>query len=128
MMTIAGAFAEEQKAFMAGRQLPAGQMQITSANANFDVPPKFVRGEAPTYPIRQLRYGGGGYAVIGFVIDESGRTRDFQVIDSNYKYFAGHSIEAIKGWRFEPALRKGKPVSVHASMRFNFSTDLRKLR
>src|SRR5947209_16573171 len=74
MMTIAGAFAEEQKAFMAGRQLPAGQMQITSGNANFDVPPKFVRGEAPTYPIRQLRYGGGGYAVIGFVIDESGRT------------------------------------------------------
>ncbi|MFL6530837.1 MAG: energy transducer TonB [Chthoniobacterales bacterium] len=118
----------ETPTFMAGRQMPPDQVQLSFSGEKFDVPPKFLRGEAPIYPIRQLRYGGGGFATIGFVIDASGRTREFTVVKTNYKYFAGAAIDAIKGWRFEPARRNGKPVPVHATIPCSFSTDLRKLR
>jgi TonB family protein len=108
--------------------MPADKMAITFAGGKLDSPPRFLRGEAPTYPIKQLRYGGGGFAVIRFAIDESGRTRDFQVVKTNYKYFAGAAIIAMKGWRFEPARVKGKPVLVHVTFPFNFTTDRRLLR
>ncbi len=103
-------------------------MGISIQGGKLDSPPRLIRGEAPKYPIRQLRYGGGGFAEIGFVIDESGRTRDFTVIKTNYKYFAGAAIIAMKGWRFEPARLNGKPIAVPARVPFTFTTDRRLLR
>ena len=76
----------------------------------------------------QRRYGGGGFALIGFVIDESGRARDFRVVKTNYRYFAGAAIIAMKGWRFEPARLNGKSVAVHARVPFTFTMDQRLLR
>jgi TonB family protein len=108
--------------------MPTDKMGISFERTKLDSPPRLLRGESPTYPIMQRRYGGGGYAVIGFVIDESGRTRDFTVVKTNYKYFAGAAIIAMKGWRFEPAKLKGKPVAVHARAPFTFTTDRRLLR
>jgi outer membrane biosynthesis protein TonB len=62
------------------------------------------------------------------VIDESGRTRDFTVIKTNYKYFAGTAIIAMQGWRFEPARLNGKAIAVRAPAPFTFTTDRRLLR
>jgi len=58
---------------------------------------------------------------VGFFIDEEGRVRMPSVprkwADDLY---AAAAVEAVEQWRFEPPLRKGRPVLVHAEQEFNF--------
>jgi protein TonB len=97
----------------AGSPLPPKQMQGSGHSLECDVPPKFISGAAPIYPISRLRLREPGYAEIRFTVDETGHTRDFQVLKTNYPYFASHAIAAMRGWRFQPGTKHGRPVSCH---------------
>lgn len=84
-------------------QLPASKMQAIAPSSVFDVPPRFISGTAPIYPITPLRRGEPGFAVVTFVVDEAGRTGSFKVEKTNYSFFASHAIAAIQNWRFRPS-------------------------
>jgi TonB family protein len=99
---------------MAGLEIPPGPTR------DYDVPPKFIRGDAPTYPISRALSRVTGDATIEYTIDEHGVPGDFKILKTSYKYFAYHAIIAMRNWRFEPAQKKGRPVAVHAQMTFNF--------
>ena len=114
IVTVAAAHAAGAKPRIAtrpGSPLPAKEMQAIGPSSDFEVAPKFVSGEAPIYPITRLRLREPGFAVISFAVDETGHTRDFRVLKTNYPYFAGHAIAAIQKWRFQPATKHGRPVS-----------------
>jgi protein TonB len=104
----------------AGASLPAGGMQASGPSSAYDVPPKFISGAAPIYPITRLRLREPGFAVISFVVDETGRTRDFRVEKTNYPFFGTHAIAAIQKWRFRPATKHGRPVSCRVHIPFNY--------
>ena len=95
----------------AGSPLP--QIQASGHSSECDVLPKFISGAAPIYPISRLRLRQPGYAEIRFTVDETGHTRDFQVLKTNYPYFASHAIAAMREWRFQPGTKHGRPVSCH---------------
>jgi TonB family protein len=61
--------------------------------------------------------------VVSFYIDEEGRVR-MPAVDREYAddLYAAASVAAVEQWRFEPPLRKGKPVLVSAQQEFNFKT------
>ena len=86
-------------------------MSLLGDTSEFDAPPKFLRGNAPNYPIRKARRGESGYAVVDFTVDESGRTRDIKVETANDPSFANQAVVAIQRWLFQPAMKKGRPVS-----------------
>jgi TonB family protein len=58
---------------------------------------------------------------VGFYIDEEGRVRmpavERESVDDAY---AAAAVAAVEKWRFEPPLRKGRPVLVYAQQEFNF--------
>jgi len=104
----------------AGASLPTSGMQAIGPSSAYDVPPKFISGAAPIYPITRLRLREPGFAVISFVVDETGCTRDFQVEKTNYSFFGTHAIAAIQNWRFRPATKHGRPVSCRVRIPFNY--------
>jgi TonB family protein len=89
--------------------MPTNKMQF-GKSSQYDVPPKFISGPAPTYPPSRLRQRESGYADIVFTIDESGHTLDFRVVKTSYLYFANHAILAMQDWRFQPATKNGHSV------------------
>jgi protein TonB len=95
-------------------------MQAFGPSSAYDVPPKFVSGAAPIYPITRLRLREPGFALVSFVVDETGRTRDFKVEKTNYSFFGTHAIAAIKEWRFRPATKSGHPVSCRVRFPFHY--------
>ncbi|PYJ06413.1 MAG: hypothetical protein DME95_00730 [Verrucomicrobia bacterium] len=104
----------------AGCAIPAEQMHASSWSGDFDTPPKFIRGDAPIYPITRLRLREPGFASIACVVDETGHTRDFRVLKTNYPYFASHAIIAMQKWQFQPAMKRGHPVRCTVRIPFYF--------
>ena len=45
-----------------------------------------------------------------FVVDTKGRARNARVEKSNDPAFNSTALAAVKGWRFDPAKRDGKPI------------------
>jgi outer membrane biosynthesis protein TonB len=110
--------------------IPAARMErmeyVGAKSPQFNVPPQFISGDAPVYPIGQLirKSPGAAAAVIGFTIDAQGNTRDFVIIGTTYHFFATHAIHAIRAvqhWKFEPARRSGKPVAVKVRTSFLYA-------
>jgi TonB family protein len=109
--------------FVGTQQVPGGavssnQLQVISPSSQYDVLPKFISGSPPSYPLSQLQRGESGYAIVEFTIDETGKTRDWRVIKTTYSYYGSHAILALQQWRFQPALKHGRPVSCRARMQF----------
>jgi outer membrane biosynthesis protein TonB len=74
----------------------AASHQAPAASTQYDVPPKFISGAAPSYPHTPLKLGAPGYAMISFTVDETGRTRDFRLWETNYMFFYTNAVAAIQ--------------------------------
>lgn len=58
---------------------------------------------------------------VEFYIDDEGRVRMPAVArESADDIYAAAAVSAVEQWRFEPPLRKGRPVLVYAQQEFNF--------
>jgi TonB family protein len=58
---------------------------------------------------------------VGFFIDEEGKVRMPAVNRSSADdYYAAAAVAAVEQWRFNPPLRKGRPVLVYAEQVFNY--------
>ena len=89
-------------------------------SSKYDVPPKLLSGRTPIYPITQLREHRSGKALIEFTIDQQGIPRDFSILKTDYRYFATHAIIAVREWRFQPAMKNGRPVAARIRIPFYY--------
>ncbi|ENM5897664.1 energy transducer TonB [Vibrio mimicus] len=65
----------------------------------------------PNYPAKALQRGVEGYVTLRFNIDEQGKTRDIEVVDSNPKrYFEREAMLALRNWKYQPKIVDGKAV------------------
>jgi outer membrane biosynthesis protein TonB len=103
----------------AGWPMPPNQMHASGHSSECDVPPKFIWGLAPIYPTSRLRLR---HAEIRFTVDGTGHTGDYEVLTTNSPYFASRSILAMRGWRFQPGTKHGRPVSCHLVVPFTSSS------
>jgi TonB family protein len=111
-----------------GSVMSPGKMQAMiqatiSKSSQYDVPPKFIVGDAPVYPPSRRKLKESGYALIEFTVDERGHTRDFRMVKTTYLYFANHGILAIQNWRFQPAKKNGQPVPCRIRIPFTYRCD-----
>jgi TonB family protein len=58
--------------------------------------------------------------VIWMVVGSDGQTRQIQVHDGISPELDQAAVEAAEKWRFEPATKEGKPVSVRIAVQFDF--------
>lgn len=65
----------------------------------------------PKYPRGAARMGREGWAKLSFVIEKDGSVSNILVMDTvGHKAFAKKAIQALKKWKYSPALENGKPV------------------
>lgn len=82
--------------------------------------PKPIRRSEPTYSAEALKAGVQGDVFLALVIDERGLPTEIRVLRPLGFGLDERAIENIKGWRFEPGLKDGKPVKVPANIEVNF--------
>ena len=76
---------------------------------------------APTYPPAALRRGESGTVVVQVEVDASGQPLDAKVIQrSGSRELDRAALNAVRGWRFQPAMSNGQPMQGTLEIPFDF--------
>ena len=91
---------------------PAAPMEAPVAPGQVaDRDPQPVRSPAPRYPREAQRRGESGTVVLRVHIDADGRPRDIDLVEgSGSRSLDRAAVDAVRRWRFDPAVRNGRPT------------------
>ncbi len=91
--------------------------------ADVDVPPLPTFRAAANYPYALMRGRETGEVIVGFVLDTKGRPTQIKVIQTTNRsfWFSEAAINAMAQWKFQPALKNGKPVACIMTQPFSFT-------
>ncbi len=94
------------------------------------IPPKALKTPDPVYPPSELGTQACGpgeqvtrknrEVVLALVVDSRGRPTSPVVVGASVTEFDEAVINAVQGWKFQPATYQGKPVPVAISVEVNF--------
>jgi periplasmic protein TonB len=82
--------------------------------------PKAVFAPEPEYSEEARKAKYQGTVVLWLIVGEDGRTHDARVQRQLGMGLDEKAIEAVKQWRFEPAMKDGHPVKVQVAVEVNF--------
>ena len=82
--------------------------------------PRPVQTPDPAYTDEARRAKYQGVCVLGLIVDADGHPRDIRVVRGLGMGLDQKAIEAVRQWRFDPALKDGKPVAVQISVEVSF--------
>ncbi|MDF1883291.1 energy transducer TonB [Sulfurimonas sp. SAG-AH-194-C21] len=86
-----------------------------------DVKPKVQTRPPLTYPAQAARDGIKGYVIINILIDKDGSVEIAKILESQPAgIFDTAALNAIRSWRFSPAMYKAKPVKMWAKQKIRF--------
>jgi TonB family protein len=77
----------------------------------------------PKYPADAREEKIMGLVIVETVITEEGVVEEIQVLESPDERLSTAAVDAIKQWRFEPALCDGEPVGVYYNLTINFRLE-----
>ncbi|MGX5731728.1 energy transducer TonB [Pseudoxanthomonas beigongshangi] len=109
--------AEREPATAARTDKPRADDRRTTAasaeRATRSQAPRLLAGNpSPQYPASALRAGIGGTVMVRAELDASGQPVDVDVIRrSGNRDLDRAAVQAVRKWRFEPAMRNGKGVA-----------------
>lgn len=88
--------------------------------AEIDQKPRPVYQADPTYPADMRGKRIEGVVSVLFVVDGTGKVLEPRVEKSNHQGFEKAAVDAVRRWKFEPAVRGGKRVAckMRVSVRF----------
>jgi periplasmic protein TonB len=96
----------------------ANSVQALSANS-IDVPPKLIKSERATASLDDLRDFETGSVVIDAIIDTGGSVTSMKVL-SGPPSLRWPALEALKNYKYQPALQNGRPVAAHVTVKIQF--------
>jgi TonB family protein len=82
--------------------------------------PKEVHAPVPEYSDEARKAKLQGTCVLLVIVGRDGRPRDIRVLRTLGLGLDEKAIEAVKTWRFEPAMKDGKPVAALISVEVHF--------
>jgi periplasmic protein TonB len=82
-----------------------------------------VKTPPPVYPRDMRRDGISGMVAVKVVIDESGNVAECSVNKSTRAEFETAALEAVKNWKFKPAVKGGSAVRVQVIIPVSFTTE-----
>ena len=85
-----------------------------------EVDPTVVHQVEPLYPDILRRAGVEGRVVVRVLIGVDGRAEDVVVLRSDHEGFDRATVEAVRTWRFTPAIQAGQPVRVWMTIPVRF--------
>jgi TonB family protein len=87
------------------------------------MPPRVVRQEPPIYPYGLRKSGIVGEVLVGFVVDSKGNVVNAIAVRSNSPAFNEAAVEAVRKWKFEPAIVDGRPVNCRMTVPIVFDLN-----
>jgi TonB family protein len=94
--------------------------QIYNAGSKDVTPPEKTAGDQPTYPRNARRRGLQGDVAISFILKEDGSPTYIFVAESLDPELDESAMDAVRGWRFKPAVKDGRPVAAAISVKVHF--------
>lgn len=86
-----------------------------------DVKPKVQSRPPLEYPAEAAKDGIKGYVVINMLIGKDGNVEIAKVLESQPAgIFDNAALNAVRSWRFSPAMYKAKPVKMWAQQKIRF--------
>jgi periplasmic protein TonB len=82
--------------------------------------PQAVSTPDPEYTQEARNAKTEGTCVLWMIVDQQGHPRDIRVVRGLGYGLDARAIEAVKQWRFQPALKDGQPVNVQISVEVGF--------
>jgi protein TonB len=76
-------------------------------------PPRLVLKVSPEYPRLPLRMGLSGTVLLRAVIGPDGAVEDVELVRATSPLFVEAATDAVRRWRYTPALQSGRPVRVY---------------
>ena len=80
------------------------------------VPPKLIHAVQPHYPTKAAEHDTEGKVIIKALIDTKGRVKTAQVLKSSNPIFNKPALEAVKQYKFTPAMRGKEKVEVYVKI------------
>jgi TonB family protein len=82
--------------------------------------PQAISSPDPEYTEEARQAKKQGTCVLSMIVDEQGHPRDLRVIRGLGFGLDSKALDAVRQWRFQPALKDGKPVNVQISVEVEF--------
>jgi TonB family protein len=101
--------------------LPTKMVDPAPASASYPtlVPPKLLRSERAIASLDDLRDFETGSVVIDAIIDTAGNVNSMSVL-SGPPSLRGPALEALKNYKYQPAMQNGRPVAAHITVKIQF--------
>ena len=90
--------------------------------ADLDQKPRLVYQPAPVYPAALRSRKIDGIVTVIFVVDANGRVANAKVEKSSDPAFDKPALDAVRKWKFEPAMKEGRKVSAKMRAPIRFDT------
>lgn len=110
----------------APQQAPMTDAGVPGAPVAAPVPtdrPQPIPGQSPppSYPSSALRRGESGTVIVQAVVGVQGTVIDARVVQrSGSRDLDRAAVEAVRGWRFQPAQSNGQPMQASLDIPFDF--------
>ena len=89
-----------------------------------DEPPLPVHRVAPKYPEKARKKGITGNVTISLLVSNTGAVKDTRIVNSQpVGVFEESAINAVRQWRFQPAIYKGAPVAIRVTLPMSFGFE-----
>ncbi len=85
--------------------------------------PEIIHQVAPVYTELARRARVSGTVIVEAIIDEQGDVVNTRVLKEQPLGLDQAAVEAVKAWKFKPAMKAGKPVKVYYVLTVNFQVD-----
>lgn len=89
--------------------------------SELDQQPRAIFQAAPIYPFEMRQRKQAGEVYLLFVVDAQGRVQSPRVEKSSDSAFEKPALEAVRQWKFEPAMRNGQKVPTKLRVPIRFS-------
>jgi TonB family protein len=83
-------------------------------------PPKLIKKVDPIYPEEARKEGISGEVLLSVRSNEQGNIVGVKIVKSPHELLSKASIEAVKQWKYEPMLIKGKPMPIIFTVTMTF--------
>ena len=84
-------------------------------------PPMLLQRVEPRYPRSAMRSRAKGEVVLEAIIDEQGHVLLNRLIETADAVLTVTSLEAVRQWRYKPAMLDGKPQAVYLMVRIKYN-------
>ena len=85
-----------------------------------DIPPRILQTVYPVYPPDALRARIRGLVILAVLVSETGEPLEIRVIQRARAGLTEAAVVAVRQWKFEPAEKRGIPVTTWTTVRVPF--------